>query len=508
MPLCLYRKNTNCDKYGVVVVANNPLFLSLKNLVMKTRLLLPSFLCIALLASSFFIVGALQAQAPPANVANQLQNILDNALPNEQGAGVTMGIYVPGKWSWQSASGNAIAGITTGYPATTATGTHKFRVGSITKMFTAIAILQLEEAGLLQTTDLIAQHLRTTLVNDTIPNGTQITINNLLNHTSGLGDAAANDSCQQAALSDLTRTFSLEENIYCGSDFAALPPNILWSYSNTNYAILAMIVEEASGQSYESYLNDSIIVPLGLANTYIPTSVEDEIATPHMGCYWWLIPGTYRIDMSIVDPTLYKGWAGMVSTTEDLMTFYEALRSGGLISNTSYNKMFTITAPSTYYGLGTEMVDIAGTDYFGHSGEVANTSGLYFCNISTPEAPNGYYIAYNFNYQGVNFTNNMDVPVYNLMSTLTGMEELPLQVEALYPNPASNMVNIQLATANPEAIQYQLLDTKGAVVQGVKLQYSSVNRLVLNLSQVNNGIYFLKITDGTYAITRKISVVR
>jgi D-alanyl-D-alanine carboxypeptidase len=454
-----------------------------------------------------------QAQNPPQQLASDLQDILDNSLPSEVAPGAVLSVYVPGEWTWSSATGNAISGETAGYPMTTATPGTKYRAGSISKMFTAASVMQMHDAGLLNITDNISQYLRASIINDTIPNGADITIQNLLEHTSGLGDAAANDSCQQDALANLTRDFTLEENIFCGSQFASLPPDLMMTYSNTNYALLAMLIEEVSGTSYAQYVTDNIITPLGLTNTYIPVAAEDEIATAHMGCYWWVIPGTFMADMTVVDASLYRGWANIVSDTEDLTLFYEALRSEQVITASSFNQMFTLSSLSSWYGMGAELTQLSGTNYYGHSGEVGNTSGLYFSDISTSEFPNGYYIAYNFNYQGVNFTSKIDLPVFNLMSSyLTGVdEEMTVEVEVGngFPNPTANQFTLPLHSGGFTNAAVTVHNLAGQEVLAPVAQdiTPGPNNISVDVSALSPGMYIYHIQVADRAYNGRINVV-
>lgn len=452
------------------------------------------------------------AQNPPANIAAELQDILDNALPNEQNSGGVLGVHVPGQWSWYGASGHAIAGVTSGQPASFATPQHQFRAGSISKLFTAVAIFQLQDDGLLGIYDPISQYLRPSLVNDTIPHGSDITIFHLLSHTSGLGDAAANDSCQSDALNDLTRTFSLEENVFCGSQFAALPPDIFFSYSNTNYALLAMIIEEVSGMDFPSYVEANIFQPAGMNATYIPGANEDQITNPHMGAYWWISPGSLMVDLTVVDASLYTGWADAVSTTADLMLFYEQLRNDQLISASARQAMFTMPSLSSWYGLGTELLDLDGDDYFGHSGEVGNTSGLYFCDIQTAEFPNGYYISYNFNYQGVDFINGIDYPVYHLLNnpTVNTTEKIVPELSSLFvaPNPANDFTTIQLQSNQYSSCILTIHDVSGKEVgisRMIDIQPGS-NTIPLDLSEFESGVYLFTLTNANQRLNGSIIV--
>ena len=217
--------------------------------------------------------------------------------------------------------------MTTGQPATVAQPNSKFRVGSITKTMIATCILKLEENGLLNIEDPIDNYLRSTLVNDTIASSGTLKIRHLLNHTSGISNSADNPTCQSTVLNNPLTTWTLEEAIYCGaSQGEVFPPEFAWGYSNTNYSILAMIIEEITGNSYENYLLQNIINPLNLQNTEIPSSAQ--INGSHMGCYWDI--GSW-IDLTIIHPSTYTGWADVVSTTEDLNIFYSNLLDGNLI---------------------------------------------------------------------------------------------------------------------------------------------------------------------------------
>ncbi|HIF14260.1 MAG TPA: class A beta-lactamase-related serine hydrolase, partial [Bacteroidetes bacterium] len=417
---------------NMCLILNKP-----KTTTMKKAINILTFVCI-------FCFSTI-AQTISADLETDLQKIVNNALPSKlNNPGVVLGIHVPGLWSWYGSAGYSITGLTNGYPAKTALSSDKFRVGSISKMFVSTAILQLEEAGMLSTNDDIALYLRPTLINDTIKNTGVIYIKNLLEHTSGVPDLANNDSCSIAAKADLTRNFTHEEAIFCGCvQGEEFPPGFTWGYSNTNYSLLSMIIEEVTGKPMRDYIKDNIIDVLGLNNTFYPPN--DEISVSHMGCYWDLAPVT---DFTIVDVSLYKGWADIVSNTEDLYTFFHALRTGTLINQNTYNKMFSISPISFDYGLGVEYFDINGDIIYGHSGDVGNTSGLFFVDISTPAFPDGYYMVYNYNYEGVDMINLLEVPLHNLMKgyvpSLTHIEERLEKKLMFYPNPSDGSFNIGL----------------------------------------------------------------
>jgi len=445
------------------------------------------------------------SQSIPANLENDLQQIASNALPkNAYNPGLVLGIHVPGQWSWYSASGHSISGLTNASPAKNALNMDKFRIGSITKMFVSTAILKLEEQGKLNVNDDISMYLRSTLINDTIKSSGPVTINNLLEHTSGIPDLANNDSCRMAAIGDLTRTFTHEEAIYCGCNQGEeFPPGFTWGYSNTNYSLLSMIIENAAMESFKTYIEDNIIIPLGLTNTFFPNT--DEISASHMGCYWDLAPVT---DFTVVDASLYKGWADIVSNTQDLYTFFHALRAGTLINQNTYNKMFNISPISFDYGLGIEYFDINGDIVYGHSGDVGNTSGLFFVDISTQAFPDGYYMVYNYNYEGVDMINLLETPLHNIMKgyvpSLTQIEEQLEKEVMFYPNPSDGAFKIRLK-ADGE-YQLKIFDLIGREIKSLNA-ISNNKRIDVSLLDLVSGIYYVKLVNDNEHFEVKIEIL-
>ncbi|MBI1836694.1 MAG: beta-lactamase family protein [Flavobacteriia bacterium] len=389
-----------------------------------------------------------KAQQTPSQLADSLQAILNNSLPtNFSNSGAIMSITVPGLWSWSGSTGYSIAGITSGQNQMLASSSNQFRVGSITKMMLATCILKLQEMGQLSIEDPISLYLRSTLVNDTIQSSGIVKIRHLLNHTSGIANSADNTTCQMDVLNNPTAGHTLEDAIFCGaSQGEVFPPEFAWAYSNTNYSILAMIINHVSGMDYRDFVQQTIFSPLNMSQTFIPTA--NVISDSHMGCYWNM--GSW-IDLTIINPTTYAGWADVVSTTNDLILYYAALRNGQIINAASFQLMQTMF-PGTYdYGLGYDHYLFSGVNYDGHYGEVANTSGLFFANTNSQIAPNGYYIAYNFNTQGADMIQKIDLPVFNLLNgsiNTSGIETVntPLKVE-VFPNPVTTEVTISNESA-------------------------------------------------------------
>lgn len=342
-------------------------------------------------------------------------------------------------------------------------------------------------------------YLRSTLVTDTIASSGTVYIKNLLNHTSGIANSGDNTGCQTNVLTNPTGSHSLEEAIYCGASLGELfPPGTNWSYSNTNYSILAMIIQNVSGQSAADYIAQTIFTPLGLTNTEVPAT--DQISGPHMGCYWNI--GSW-IDLTIVDPTTYWGWADVVSSTADLLVFYQALLDGNIINAAQLVKMQTIDAAANNYGLGMEFALLGGQTYHGHYGEVANSSALYHSMISSSIAPNGYYIAYNFNTQGVNMGAKMNVPVYQVMISSLSVDELLSSSDIyLVPNPAQDKLTICLLDEDIQNGIIEISDMQGRVVYKGEHKGLSLSTEI-DLSQMESGTYVLTFTSEKVSTTKK-----
>ncbi|MFD2446490.1 serine hydrolase domain-containing protein [Bacillus sp. CGMCC 1.16607] len=206
--------------------------------------------------------------------------------------------------------------------------TTKFRIGSLTKAFTAMAILMLHEQGRLKLTDSLVQHL------PEFRDWEAVTIHHLLSNTSGI-------PCFTSFPDYWTKTMRLPATIaQFFESIKEMPleftPGEKMEYSNSGYLILTAIIEKISGQSYADYLQDSIIVPLGLTNTGVDNgrTIVESLATGHT--VWERVVHTDFIDMSFP-----LGVYGMYSNLEDLYKWSQALQRSELLDEKLQQQMFT-----------------------------------------------------------------------------------------------------------------------------------------------------------------------
>jgi len=195
------------------------------------------------------------------------------------------------------------------------------------------------------------------------------------------------------------------------------------------------------------------------------------------------------------------------STTEDLILFETALLNGNIIDSTELAKMKTIDAASYDYGLGLDFYTITGIDYYGHYGEVANTSGMFFADVHSSLAPNGYYIAYNYNTQGVDMQNLLDVPVFQLLNTQfavgIGQQNNPNNI-SITPMPAKDNCTIAI-NPNVNNLQLNIVDMQGSIVYTSVIKAQTYN-IPLNVSLFNKGIYIVQLIGENTHYTQKLIV--
>jgi CubicO group peptidase (beta-lactamase class C family) len=253
-----------------------------------------------------------------------------------------------------------------------------FRIGSITKQFTAIAILQLVEQGKLLLQDSVQKYIK-----DFPSKGYTITIENLLTHTSGIVDYTSKDDPDPyIERRDFTPEFLIK---YFKDDPLQFKPGTKYSYSNSNYLLLGYIIQLVSGENYHQYMAEHLIKPAGLQHTLY---ADEQTAVPGR------VQGYthYRGVFDICDyQTLSLGFAcgDLLSTTEDLFNWNTAVISGKLVSKEDVKKAFSPykLADGAYssYGYGWFIDTTYGSPCIHHEGQTSGFIALekYFPNEGT-----------------------------------------------------------------------------------------------------------------------------
>lgn len=252
-----------------------------------------------------------------------------------------------------------MADVDAGIPASPATN---YRLASITKQFTAAAILLLAEDGRLRLDDPVGRWLPSLP-----PAPGAATLHQLLTHTSGLLDyedhmpGPAADGAVPAQLRDADVLRILD-----AQDRTLFPPGSAYRYSNSGYALLALVVERASGRAFQSFLRENIFLPLGMEGSL--ARVDEGPPVPHRAFGHTLDQGAWRrADQSPTSAVLGDG--GIYTSIDDLARWDAALDDDRLLSAASRRLAFrahTATDhPGTHYGYGWRIT----SDTRWHSGE-------------------------------------------------------------------------------------------------------------------------------------------
>jgi CubicO group peptidase (beta-lactamase class C family) len=242
------------------------------------------------------------------------------------------------------------------------TPTTKFRLGSITKQFTAAAILLLADQGKLTLEDPVKKHWP-----GAPASWDAVTIFHLLTHTSGISNVTSDAEFMQWKMHPSTPEKTLAHVRDKPLDFA---PGARMSYSNSGYVLLGMIVERVSGQSYADFLRDFIFKPLAMNDSGYDVSAA---ILPRRAAGY----GPGFVNAPYTDMTVPHGAGALYSTTEDLKRWTQGLFGGRLLSAASLEKMTTPFKDGYAFGLA---VSSGSRKSFGHGGGIEgfNTQLTYY----------------------------------------------------------------------------------------------------------------------------------
>jgi D-alanyl-D-alanine carboxypeptidase len=248
------------------------------------------------------------------------------------------------------------------------------RIGGVTKSYTATVVLQLVGEGKLALDDTVEQRLP-----GTIPNGGDITIRQLLNHTSGIADYANDPSVLAPyAEGDLSHVFDPRQGLQVAVDRGPMfAPGSALGYSNTNYLLLGMIVEGATGRSIGDELQARIFEPLGLRHTSYATSSDIPGSYTHG---YLLMDAPPLVDVTAFSPTVLGASGAILSNANDVARFYRGLLSGRLLGPDLLAAMQSIDPAATGgiadagilgggWGLGLLREELPCGEVWGHDSE-------------------------------------------------------------------------------------------------------------------------------------------
>jgi len=298
--------------------------------------------------------------------ATALQAALNSIRSGGKYPGVSAAIVFPDGSTWTGVSGAAILS-----PATPLSTDTLFSVGSISKTFVAALVVRLAMAGTIGLDDPLSRYV------PTFPNAANITIRELLNHTSGVQDLFT--PLAAAILANPGATWTPNQ-VLARIGTPSFAPGTNYGYSNTDFVLLGLVVEMATGQTVAALVRSMFLTPLGLNHTYLQT--EERADGPE--AHGYMTPASRPRDNSagtmlpFTAEATAVGFAGAyVSTASDLAIWADALYAGDILDQATLASMVDISPsmafkvkPTYPYGFGLEETTVAGQPAWGHRGHL------------------------------------------------------------------------------------------------------------------------------------------
>jgi D-alanyl-D-alanine carboxypeptidase len=434
---------------------------------------MPQFNKIALFtAALLFFFGEITAQNLPPQVVAKLQSKLDSMRSAHDIQGVAASVFYPNQGFWQGATGFST-------PTLPISTDMKFGIASNSKLFTAVALLRLQELGQISLNDSLGKWL------PPMPNiAPEITIRQLLHHTSGVFDITDVTGYPDSIMNNPNRVFQPEEVVgWVQSPLFA--PGTGWSYCNTNYILAGLVLEQATGQTMEQFLRDSILSPAGLNNTFFPIAetVPPPVARPFINNQ-----SIANIPRTSLESAAWTGGA-MYSTAADMNLWYQKLLGGQIISPASLTEMLDFNNAGNY-GLGIQKVSMQGRTCYVHGGSIRGYRSFALYDVATgaviavlcnelPAPPQLVAEALLLNITGA--FSNVDAVEYSLAEGIK-----------VYPNPAEEVVFFQNSGKGQAFSDARLIlfDVTG---NAVRTEYVNSQSFKLDRKELSAGVYFFKL---------------
>lgn len=309
---------------------------------------------------ALFFVSLVSAQ----NVTATFDQIFTEKYP-ENGPGATVLVAKKGTVIYRNAFGKAsLENNITMQPE------HVFEIGSITKQFTAVSILMLEEEGKLNINDKITKYI------PTYPNGENITIFHLLNHTSGIKSYTDIPDLESFGKTDKTPLEIIEFFQSQSVDFA---PGEEWRYNNSGYIVLGHIIEEITDMSYEDFIQQRIFDKLGMKNSYYGS--KSRIIKNRASGYQPNEDGFKNATQ--ISMTIPYAAGSLMSCVDDMLLWNNAIHNNTLIKASSKAKAHTNTSLNngalTNYGYGWQINELNNKRSIEHGGGIFGfvSQGVY-----------------------------------------------------------------------------------------------------------------------------------
>ncbi len=432
--------------------------------------------------------------------ASILQHKLDSCLTAFNLPGIAATLLLPENKYWNGVSG--LSDIYTSEPMNTS---HLFYQASVTKMFVATIIFQMYEENLLSLEDNVGMYLPPI---PTVPESTKIRY--LLNHRSGLYDVFANSAATNNWYFNPNTIWEPIDVLLTYNNNPLFNQNAGFSYSNTNYILLGMIIEAITGKSFAEELESRISAPLQLDKTFF---LPFDTVTGNITKGWTSFTsssGPFTSDAAPILTDCFESMAftsgAMVSSPQDVAKFNRLLFSGGILHDSTLNLMKTCTDINlgngcNGYGFGLMRYNFAGNTYFGHAGDING-----FTQLTIHNEPDSITLTIS-----INRNNAPRGPVAAVLlnalqeALLVDVNEPEISSVRIFPNPAKSIINIEYDNPPIHNLNIELYNQLGQKIN-IDPFVNSGYSVVLNTSHVPGGYYFLRITGAAFYEIKKVII--
>jgi len=409
-------------------------------------------------------------------MASKLQNVIDSLRIAYNIKGISASVIYPGEGMWQGVTGQSYSGV----PITT---DMVFGIGSNTKLFTAVILLKLSESNIIKIDDSLYKWLPPIANVDS-----NITIRQLLNHTSGIADVTTVVGYMDSITLNPNKIYTpYDVTTWIGTpDFS---PGTGWAYSNTNYLLAGMIAESASGLSYGQLLHNLILTPLQLDSTFLGLYDNITGTVPHP---WKSGVDNNSISRNAVN-SVARSAGAMYSTSGEMAQWYNKLMNGQVLNTSSFNEMTTFVS-SSKYGFGISELTLPGATVWQHGGAIwggyssqmfyDTTSGAIVCVLINENPANAFLVG-------------KQLLTTVLGYSITGISSINPDSNSfsVFPNPASSTIHIKCGSKQIQSVRVYN-------ITGELMQESFVPDF--SVSALPEGVYFIQVqTEDAFLVTRK-----
>lgn len=367
-----------------------------------------------------------------------------------------------------------------------------FGMGSISKSIAAATILKLEEEGVLTIEDELNKWVGNYNNIDS-----SITIRQLLNHTSGIYNMTDNTELLSLVNSNSDSIWAPETVLdnYIKEPYFAKGEG--FHYSNTNYVLIGMIIESATGKKYHEIARSKVLAPAGLDSIYLKPFEPFEFDMAHL---WADVLGNGNsIDVNALGFSLNSlfsvAWAagGFVSQTEDVALWMKKLAKKEVLSTKSQNELLDgiDRGSNAYYGLGIVYFidpDDNSIQAIGHNGNIGYTSVAYYF----PKFDVSISIQCNDTSIPTNVQEELLLKLLNayVINIETGVIAVNNENVNIYPNPVNDKLHINIKNENIDFSKVSIFNAMGQKI--LTWHYNNEN---IDVSALKSGIYYLRLND-------------